>query len=969
LYSDYIERETTDQGFGIRTGLRVLEGKPAVLEVEQAVAKLEEAVSHNELENGLVILTDDNAVRSLRTERVIVRSYAEFRRVLVPTLRYLENWIADYEAWDPVHVDRCYVSLTGLLDEESESVQFDEHVLSWICAPEAVPMLTVLGEFGTGKTTTLRRIFWEQARLHLASPARCRLPIFLTLREIDGALDMEALVERSVAKMGAGRRMTYEHLDALNKAGRVVWLLDGFDEMAVRVTESVISRNLEQILRLAERRSRLVLTCRTSFFRNRDEVDRVMRYTELHHQLRTLAGDKYKILAVNQLTDVAIEAFVRAKTESSAEILSLLSDNQEFRNLAGRPILLQMIVETLPALVKRSVRLNAASLYREYTEKLLLRDAWRNTLEEEDRRRFCQFLAWRFYSTGEYEISYSAFPDLIRRLFPEDVRLAEDWKALEVAVRSTSFLSRDDRGQFSFAHKSFMEFFAASHLLERILSEAHGESELGGGILSVEVIRFLAQLVGELSDACRTVTALAASSKFGLGYFFSRYLRERLVPVSKRGTMTLAQRSILSKSFVALLLGGIFLVFLYVAMKYQDAQRFGAKQWLAVLFAVPVAVLGTTIILFLGYCWSVWRGTEGNPYSRLNATAVAIGAQIMAENTPVAGLLSSLPERDRKQAERLVRAVSGQKSREPAERPVEADSQNLKASLWRWLAGQKGKLSGEWPEDRKVEVLKASLGRQVGAWCIASIVWLVGTVILLVLMAIGREGVPSEPAILLGSVLAAAFGGILLKMIARLLKQPGRCPQNFIWSSVASGTLLAMLALFVGQGDLPVEFFGLECAVYLGVVAASFSRSLLCYSARLWLHVAAALGSWPVVVWVIFLSPLSKSVGLTYEFKVVTFGTVGGALSAWFIFRGWNRKRNPIHWRLAGLFGALVGGGIFWWILSSGHAVSYYENAVSVNPDIRFWGTICIALIATSQWAAWVAGKLVRKKRGVGDES
>jgi len=296
VYSDFVERELTDQGFAIRTGLRVLEGKPPDSEVEQAVAKLEEAVSHNALENGLVVLTDDNAVRSFRTERVIVRSYAEFRRVLLPTLRYLENWITDYEAWDPVHIDRCYVTLSAHFDEEPETLQLDNYVLDWIGGTGTVPILMILGEFGTGKTTTLRRIFWEQARLHLASPARCRLPIFVTLREIDRTLDMEALVERSVAKVGTGRRMTYRELNDLNKEGKILWLLDGFDEMAVRVTETVMNRNLEQILQLAERRSRLVLTCRTSFFKSRDEVEHVMRYTELHSQLRSLAGGKYKIL-------------------------------------------------------------------------------------------------------------------------------------------------------------------------------------------------------------------------------------------------------------------------------------------------------------------------------------------------------------------------------------------------------------------------------------------------------------------------------------------------------------------------------------------------------------------------------------------------------------------------------------------------------------------------------------------------
>jgi formylglycine-generating enzyme required for sulfatase activity len=139
-------------------------------------------------------------------------------------------------------------------------------------------------------------------------------------------------------------------------------------------------------------------------------------------------------------------------------------------DLARRPVLLDMIARTLPEL-KEGQTVNAARLYQVYTSFWLEREIakGRTLIAPADRRLFAEELAMEMLRTGDLAIHYSRIPARVKAHFKLDK--AEEIDYCEADVRTCNFMSRDAAGNYSFAHKSFMEFFAACRLHRLMLED------------------------------------------------------------------------------------------------------------------------------------------------------------------------------------------------------------------------------------------------------------------------------------------------------------------------------------------------------------------------------------------------------------------------------------------------------------------------------------------------------------------
>jgi formylglycine-generating enzyme required for sulfatase activity len=114
---------------------------------------------------------------------------------------------------------------------------------------------------------------------------------------------------------------------------------------------------------------------------------------------------------------------------------------------------------------------NAAQLYRAYTDLWLERDVGqgRVLLTPEQRRAFAEELAMVMLHSGELRVHFSRLPDRVASHF--GLQDAEQIDYFATDVRTCNFLNRDTKGNYTFAHKSFMEFFAASRLHRLMLRD------------------------------------------------------------------------------------------------------------------------------------------------------------------------------------------------------------------------------------------------------------------------------------------------------------------------------------------------------------------------------------------------------------------------------------------------------------------------------------------------------------------
>ena len=176
------------------------------------------------------------------------------------------------------------------------------------------------------------------------------------------------------------------------------------------------------------------------------------------------------------------------------EIIQRIKSTYDLKDLARRPILLNLIVKTIPEL-PRDKPIDAAIVYEVYTDFWLERD-WgkgdkRHLVEKETRRRFTVELAWQMYTDDTLSIHHTNLSSKVEAAFTE---YNENSEFFNTDIRTCTFLNRDSAGNFSFIHPSFMEFFVAVYSYAQLLL---GKREaLSTHFFTPEVTSFLAHMLG-----------------------------------------------------------------------------------------------------------------------------------------------------------------------------------------------------------------------------------------------------------------------------------------------------------------------------------------------------------------------------------------------------------------------------------------------------------------------------------------
>ena len=348
-------------------------------------------------------------------------------------------------------------------DKLGEPVPLDAFLDAWLAAPER-NHLSLLGDFGTGKTWFARRLAWR------FSAAGTRIPMLIALRDYSRAYDIEqALTDACVNRFGIQLAAGFKTLQRLNDEGRLLLIFDGFDEMERRASDyRTALENFWQIAKLVSPRAKILLTCRTSFFRHRTEEQEVLE--QGREPVRVKAGDDvidlagrkgFEVVHLTGFDDAQIRLALQKRVPAGWEpLFERIRALPRIEDLAHRPVLLDMIARTLPE-IARPEDLNLATLYEGYTDNLLRLRV--ESIPAADRLFFVQELAWEMQTKNQLTIPYSEFPQRVTAHFGlKDTPGKADF--FERDIRTQSYLVRDDAGNYRFAHKSIMEYFVARKL-------------------------------------------------------------------------------------------------------------------------------------------------------------------------------------------------------------------------------------------------------------------------------------------------------------------------------------------------------------------------------------------------------------------------------------------------------------------------------------------------------------------------
>lgn len=434
---------------------------------------------------------------------------------------HLPEWTADNDA-----------ALTDLRDVAADTRRAAEPqsglqmLLDWVGKSDGSRYACVLGEFGIGKTTLLKR-FTHALLARREGDKRWPLPIFLDLKtymgSIEGARKQQGAVSLPRLKEFLRELLsgTWKNPEAppepeqllrmVREAGAVV-IVDGLDEKLVHLGESEGAELIRMLWGLlppalfrkpvhGKRLGRVVISCRSHVFPN------------LHKQNVSFTGglrddvrvEDYLALVVLPFNETKVREYLKHHVGVRVnEVLKLIASVHNLSDLAPRPLFLELIrkqIGRLEAMAARGEPVRGVSLYDHLVEACVVRDEGKHTIRPEDKPRFMEEIAAAMWRDGAREWPWEQVFEWLRRhivgdpvlkeAYPLDrehtARIAEDFRA------ATMLLRPDQGNLFRFAHTSMQEYFLARWLYRGLVEQRPGDWTVP--MPSDETLDFLGQLI------------------------------------------------------------------------------------------------------------------------------------------------------------------------------------------------------------------------------------------------------------------------------------------------------------------------------------------------------------------------------------------------------------------------------------------------------------------------------------------
>ena len=342
----------------------------------------------------------------------------------------------------------------------------DGYIDLWMDDP-AKEHISVLGEFGTGKTwfafhyawTALQR--YQQAKER--GTQRPRLPLIITLRDYARALNVENVLAGFFFTQH-NIRLNSEVFDQLNRMGKLLLIFDGFDEMAAKCDRQQTINNFWELAKVIVPGAKVILTCRTEHFPEAKE-GRALLNAELKASTANLSGEtpQFEVLELAAFDDDQIRQVL--SHQADAETVAQVMNNPQLLDLARRPVMAELILESLPD-IQAGKPVDMSRVYLYAVRRKMERDikAERTFTSLADKLFFLCELSWEMLSTDQMSLNYRLFPDRIRRLFGAAVQAEKDLDHWHYDMMGQTMLIRNAEGDYSPAHRSLLEFFVAYKL-------------------------------------------------------------------------------------------------------------------------------------------------------------------------------------------------------------------------------------------------------------------------------------------------------------------------------------------------------------------------------------------------------------------------------------------------------------------------------------------------------------------------
>ena len=384
-------------------------------------------------------------------------NYLFLKQLFLKEYQYLKKVVSDKNY---VNLDKVYVELLGheeytdidvtgteLIDEfnllseiekfsepenedDFEYLENEKRTDNIIKIASDTLHLEIIGQGGSGKTTTLYKILYNNAQEIIKGDANKRIPFFIRANEYSPNNNFIEILSKNIDKQWI--------INSLKK-GKLQLLIDGLNEISEEYKQEA-NREINNILYDYPENS-IILTERKLNFERHFDIP---------------------VFELKDLNEEKIHLFIQKYAKHHSEtIWNDLQSNENMLNLAYNPLMLKMILSVSK---QGNIPKNRGLLYQLFIKTIFNREKTkRNQIIIDTKLDILSHIAFKMREEGKVSFTISKFKNLISQKL-SNINSTVNTNKLYLELLDNLIISETQNEDVSFFHETYQEYFCAIQL-------------------------------------------------------------------------------------------------------------------------------------------------------------------------------------------------------------------------------------------------------------------------------------------------------------------------------------------------------------------------------------------------------------------------------------------------------------------------------------------------------------------------